>query len=100
MVPLLLAACGSPAPAPVNTAAAETGYIAKVRALRPGQRDMVLWRAITKGGGAACQGVQKAEPFPDTPDHRAVWRVTCLEGSQWLAALADDGVATITGVRS
>lgn len=96
----LLAACGKPAT--TDTApkpAAETGYIAKVQALPPGQREGVLFGAIQKGGGQACQGVKQVETMPATKTGQPVWRVTCDEGSQWSIALADDGTALVTGAR-
>ena len=99
--PLLLAACGQPAPTTTNTAAPATasGYIAKVRALSPGQRAGMLFRAIAKGGGQGCQGVTQVEAMPATRTGQPTWRVTCQEGSQWLVSLSDDGTALVTGAR-
>lgn len=94
----LLAGCDKPAPAPPKPPA-ETGYIAKVRALTPGQREVMLFGAIQKGGGQACQGIDKVESMPATRIGQPVWRVTCSEGSQWSVALGDDGTALVTGAR-
>jgi len=98
---LLLAACGQPAPAPTNSAAATTehGYIAKVQALSPGERAGVLFRAIGKSGGTGCQGVTQVETMPPSNSGQPTWRVTCGEGSQWMVALGDDGTALVTGTR-
>jgi hypothetical protein len=86
----------APAAKPSPTA---TGYIAKVQALPPAQRDGVLLRAILAGGGPGCQGVAKTQPQPPH-NGQPIWIVTCTEGSQWLISLADDGTATVTGARN
>jgi hypothetical protein len=98
---VLLAACGQPATAPTNTAApaAEHGYIARVQALSPGQRAGVLFRAIEKSGGKGCQGVAQVEPMPASKTGQPTWRVTCVESSQWIVVLSDDGTALVTGAR-
>ena len=99
---LLLAGCGGPAPSTTGNAAAtaaESGYIARVQALTPRQREGVLFRAIQNGGGQACQGVDKVEALAPTKG-RPNWRVTCPGDSQWLVTLSDDGTAIVTGARS
>ena len=96
---LIQAGCGRAPDATGNISAAEHGYIAKVQALSPRQRDGVLFRAIQRGGGAACQNVVQTETMPATRAGQPVWRVTCPDGSQWMVALADDGTAVITGAR-
>ena len=97
---LLLAACQQAA-APANTAVpAEHGYIAKVAALSPREREGVLFRAIQSGGGATCQGIKKVEDLLHTPQGQPVWRVTCDDDYQWSVVLADDGTATVTGART
>jgi hypothetical protein len=99
LLPLALAACGDPAPqAPPKPK--ESGYIARVQALTPGQRDGVLFRAIQAGGGQACQGTKLVEPLSPLRNGQPRWRVTCEEGSQWLVSLADDGTALVTGART
>ena len=98
----LLAACGAQegTPAPTNnTAAEEHGYIARVQALPAGQREGVLFRAIQSGGGSACQGVKQVDNLPATPAGQPAWRVTCMDGSLWRVALADNGTAYVTGAR-
>lgn len=102
----LLAACGQPASETANTAttanaaaATPSGYIAKVKALPPGQRDGVLFRAIQQGGGDSCQGVQKVEALDATKQGHPNWRVTCPGGAQWIVTLSDDGTALVTGAR-
>lgn len=98
----VLAACQSPTDTAANNAAAapaEHGYIAKVQALPPGQRDLVLFRAIQKGGGSACQGVTGVETLPVNKLGQPMWRATCAEGAQWLVTLSDDGTALVTGAR-
>lgn len=100
---ILLAGCGQPAPAPAPkaTAPAETGYIARVQALAPGQRDGVLFRAIQRApGGQTCQGVTLVEPRAPTKAGQPVWRVTCEGGAQWSVMLSDDGTALVTGART
>lgn len=92
-------ACGRVPEASGNAAIGEHGYIARVQALPPRQRDGVLFRAIQQGGGAVCQNVAQVETMPATRAGQPVWRVTCSEGSQWAVALADDGTAVITGAR-
>ncbi len=105
LIPCILAACvaacGQPAPAPVATATpAETGYIARVQALSPGQREGVLFRAIQGSpGGQGCQGIDQVESRPATKAGQPVWRVTCDGGAQWAVMLADDGTALVTGAR-
>lgn len=98
---VLLAGCDqAPAPAPQNSSTpAEHGYIARVQALPPGQREGVLFRAIQGGGGSACQGVKQVDTMAPLPSGQPAWRVTCIEGSQWRVALADDGTAYVTGAR-
>ncbi|MEI5687391.1 MULTISPECIES: hypothetical protein [Sphingomonas] len=94
-----LTACGSqpsPQPTPTATAPRETGYIAKVLALPPRQINGVLYRAIDDAK-QKCQGiagVERQKPRNGKP----VWAVRCLEGSAWLVALGDDGMAEVTGI--
>lgn len=99
---VLLAACGQPAPQQTNTASPapkETGYIARVQALPPGQREGVLFRAIRSSGGQSCQEIKQVEPLPTPPSGQPAWRVTCLDGGQWRVALTDDGTALVTGAQ-
>lgn len=98
-IALALAACEQQ-PAPPKPAPVEHGYIARVAALTPREREGVLFRAIQSGGGAACQGVKQVENLPKTPQGQPAWRVTCDDGYQWAVALADDGTATVTGART
>ena len=97
---LPLAGCqnqAAPAPKPSPT---ESGYIAKVQALSPGQREGVLLRAIIKGGGPGCQGIKTVKSEPATKAGQPDWLVTCDEGSQWEVVLSDDGTALVTGARN
>jgi len=99
LLPLLpLAACGDPAPAPRATPA-ETGYIAKVQALSPREREGVLFRAIQSGGGdnGRCHEVTRVESMPPAKTGQPTWRVTCTGGGQWLVVLGDNGIAQVTG---
>lgn len=97
-----LAACGSPpageqASATANTAAPkETGYIAKVLALPPRQLNGVLYRAIDDAK-RPCQGIAEAVRQGDRQG-KPVWAVRCIDGSAWLIALGDDGMADVTGI--
>ena len=92
-----LAACGDPAPTPKATPA-ETGYIARVQALTPREREGVLFRAIQSGGGGRqCHEVTQVEPMPPAKGGQPIWRVTCTGGAQWSVALQDNGVAQVTG---
>lgn len=100
---LLLAGCDkAPAPPANSTApAGESGYIAKVRALPPGQRNIVLFRAIAQGGGGGqCQGIKTVEDAAADASGEPAWRVTCTDDSQWHVRLQDDGTALVTGARS
>lgn len=95
-----LAACSQQpandnAVASVTNNAADTGYIARVKALPDGQLRGVLLRAITDGG-ETCQGVQDLSREPDR-EGQPVWSVRCTEGSTWVITMADDGVAKVTG---
>lgn len=98
LAPLLaLGACGDPAPAP-KAAATETGYIARVQALSPREREGVLFRAIQSGGGnRQCFEVTQVEPMPPAKGGEPSWRVTCSGGGQWLVTLGDNGIAQVTG---
>jgi len=99
ILPLLpLAGCGDPAPAPKATPA-ETGYVAKVQALTPREREGVLFRAIQSGGGdnGRCHEVTGVESMPAAKNGQPNWRVTCTGGGQWLVSLADNGIAQVTG---
>jgi len=95
-----LAGCGSqPAPQPTNTASAaprETGYIAKVTSLPPRQLNGVLYRAIDDAK-QPCQGIAGVQRQADRAG-KPVWAVRCIEGSAWLVALGDDGMADVTGI--
>lgn len=98
---IMLAACGSQPAEPVaaNTTAAaprETGYIAKVLALPPRQLNGVLYRAIDDAK-QPCQGIAEATRQSDR-NGKPVWAVRCLDDSAWLVALADDGMADVTGI--
>jgi len=94
---LPLAGCGDPAPQPRATPA-ETGYIAKVQALSPREREGVLFRAIQSGGGnQKCHEVTQVEAMPPAKGGQPNWRVTCTGGGQWLVALSDNGIAQVTG---
>ena len=98
---VLLAACGQQPSQPDNAAAGppkESGYIAKVKALPAGQREGVLFRAIQKSGGQACQGVTEVQDMAPTPAGQPVWRVICVDRTPWRVSLADDGTAFVTGV--
>ena len=98
----MLAACGSQPAADqaANTTAAarpaETGYIAKVLALPPRQLNGVLYRAIDDAK-RPCQGIAEATRQADRGG-KPVWAVRCLDNSAWLIALADDGMADVTGI--
>lgn len=97
---LLATACGQPAPPPApKPKPTESGYIARVQALPPGQRDGVLFRAIRASGGQACQEIKQVETAPPVRAGQPHWRVTCIDGSQWSVSLADDGTALVTGAR-
>ncbi len=96
----MLAACGSPPAEQVtaNTSAAprESGYVAKVLALPPRQLNGVLYRAIDDAK-RSCQGIADTVRQADRKG-KPVWAVRCLDGSAWLIALGDDGMADVTGL--
>ncbi len=102
MLGMTLAACGSPpaseqAATSTNAAApAETGYIAKVLALPPRQLNGVLYRAIDDAK-RPCQGIAEAVRQGDRQG-KPVWAVRCIDGSAWLIALGDNGMADVTGI--
>lgn len=95
---LPLAACG-PAEerttAPVDTTAAETGYIARVEALPEGQVRGVLFRAI-RDGGQTCPQLTSFERAGEV-EGRPIWNATCSDQGRWRIVLADDGTAAVTG---
>lgn len=98
---MALAACGSPPAeqtAVTNTATppAQHGYIAKVLALPPRQLNGVLYRAIDDAK-QKCQGIADTVRQADR-NGKPVWAVRCTEGSAWLIALGDDGMADVTGL--
>jgi hypothetical protein len=100
MLAAALTGCGSqPQPQPTNTASPapkETGYIAKVTALPPRQLNGVLYRAIDDAK-QPCQGIAGVARQADRKG-KPVWAVRCIEGSAWLVALGDDGMADVTGI--
>lgn len=100
MLAAALTGCGSqPEPQAANTTSAapkESGYIAKVTALPPRQLNGVLYRAIDDAK-QPCQGVAAVTRQADRKG-KPVWAVRCIEGSVWLVALGDDGVAEVTGI--
>lgn len=97
----MLAACnGQPAPEAANASAAAPvpgGYIAKVLALPPRQLNGVLYRAIDDAK-QPCQGIAGATRQADRKG-KPVWAVRCIDGSAWLIALGDDGMADVTGIK-
>lgn len=98
-LPLLpLAACGEPQRQPKATPTV-SGYIARVQALSPAQRQGVLFRAIqaSPGNGQRCHAITQVESMPPGPGGQPIWRVTCTDGGQWAVALADNGIAQVTG---
>ena len=97
LLALPLAGCGSgaaPASAPANTATPADDYVARMRALAPGQRDGVLLRAI-RDAGRDCQQVVKSQSIDDVGGAPA-WAATCDGGGVWVVALNPGGVATVT----
>ena len=103
LLPLLLAACGSPAPAPAPSRPkppAEHGYLARVQALSPARRQLVLYRAVLSSGGDACQDVKQVVPLPASRDGLPTWELECTgNGGQWLVGIRDDGTALVSAVR-
>ncbi|MCU6452789.1 hypothetical protein LPN01_01710 [Sphingomonas sp. A2-49] len=98
----MLAGCnGQPVPEAANVAATATpapgGYIAKVLALPPRQLNGVLYRAIDDAK-QPCQGIVEATRQADRKG-KPVWAVRCVDGSAWLIALGDDGMADVTGIK-
>ena len=95
---LPLAGCG-PASEPVATTNTTTpdDYVARVKALSPGQRDGVLLRAV-RDAGRDCQQVTKSEAIPDVMGAPA-WTATCDNGGIWVVALNPGGVATVTSAK-
>ena len=95
---LPLAGCGSAseqAATTNNTAAAvPDDYVARIRALPPGQRDGVLLRAV-RDAGRDCQQVTKSTAIPDIAGAPA-WQATCADGGSWVVAFNPGGVATVT----
>lgn len=96
-----LAGCSSePRSDPQNNAAAaaprESGYIARVTALPAGQLRGVLFRAVADAG-RGCQAIQDYSREADRKG-KPVWSARCSDGSVWMVALSDDGVAQVTGV--
>lgn len=93
---LPLAACGSGAepPSATNISAPEDDYVARIRALSPGQRDGVLLRAV-RDAGRDCQQVTKSDAIPDVMGAPA-WTATCDNGGIWVVAFNPGGVATVT----
>jgi hypothetical protein len=95
-VPLALAACGDPAPAPkAVTTPQPGGYIQQVLALPQGQVRGVLFRAI-RDGGKSCP---KLDSFTRVADDagKPVWTATCSDRGQWRITLDDTGTALVTG---
>ncbi|MFN3435276.1 MAG: hypothetical protein ACK4ZY_12865, partial [Sphingomonas sp.] len=58
--------------------------------------DGVLYRAIDDAK-RPCQGIAEAVRQGDRQG-KPVWAVRCIDGSAWLIALGDDGMADVTGI--
>lgn len=105
MTGAMLAGCQSPSTneQAANTTAAtnaagpaQSGYIAKVLALRPRQLDGVLYRAIDDAK-QKCQGIGGKVHQADK-NGKPVWAVRCIDGGAWLITIGDDGTADVTGI--
>ncbi|KQT35080.1 hypothetical protein ASG29_02840 [Sphingomonas sp. Leaf412] len=98
-VPLALAACGRTDgnETATNIVVPDNGYTAKMAALNEGERNGVLFRAITDAE-RACQGVTRSQAI-DPVQGRPAWVATCEGGEEWLVVLGEDGIATVTNAR-
>lgn len=104
---LAAGACGPLAPGetssadnaavPVSeSAAAETDYQQRLRALPPGQREAVFIRAL-RDAGIPCQGVQTSN-YLGTNLGNASWTASCEDDSQWLITVGAGEVAQIMSI--
>ncbi|MBB5719481.1 hypothetical protein FHR23_002422 [Stakelama sediminis] len=92
-----LAGCNSRKPAaPENNQAAtispENNVAAKVAAMGPQERNVVMIRAILDAGGK-CEGVTKSELIGNPADNE--WRATCTDGTAHLVQIKPDGTAIV-----
>lgn len=96
---VLIAACGgtpggNTASDATNTAAPAGNTAATIRDLPAGQRTAVLLRAI-RDAGRDCQGVTAATEVTANGSP-PTWDATCEDGNQWIVAIGDNGIATVT----
>lgn len=95
---LMLGACGSPrqdAAVATNTVSVPEGdYVAKIRALPPGQQNGVFLRAV-RDSGRDCQDVTQAQEVGSI-NNAPTWAVTCDKRTRWLVAINADGIAIVT----
>lgn len=92
---LLLGACNNQPAAEENTASApEENYTARMAALTPGQREMVLLNAIHEGGRDCPDADSTVElaPIKNSP----AWRVTCNNRRSYVVIVGSSGVAVVT----
>lgn len=94
----MLAGCDGRSTAGGNGAAgAPTDPVeVKIAALNPRMRDLTFFRAIFDAG-YSCKQIVKTEVRP-RDNGRAVWRVTCDDGGDYLITLQPGGVFTVSGV--
>ena len=95
---LLLGACDNQAAEQESTAPAqEENYQARMAALSPGQREMVLLNAIHEGGRDCDDAKTTTElaPIKGSP----TWRITCDNGQKWIVIVGASGVAVVTTER-
>lgn len=96
---LTLSACGQD---PVrNTTAAPTvpagpdRIQSEIAAMNDGQRNGVLFRAISDAG-QKCQGIETSARQEDR-DGQPTWVAKCVAGDSWLVAIGPGGNAKVTG---
>ena len=95
---LLLGACNNQPAEEDNTAAAQQeNYQAQMAALTPGQREMVLLKAIHEGGRDCPNAETTVElaPIKNSP----TWQVTCDNRQKWIVIVGASGVAVVTTER-
>lgn len=95
---LALSACGQEPVQNTTTAAAPAApdrIQAEVAAMTEGQRNGVLFRAISDAG-QTCQGIQTSARQEDR-DGQPTWVAKCVGGDSWLVAIGPGGNAKVTG---
>lgn len=93
LLPLALAACGTPAPNETGTSNSSVDYVAEVLELPDAQLRAVLFRAV-RDAGLECQGLDAAERV-GAEDGRPQWRARCTDGTQHLVTVDRSGTALV-----